>query len=81
MKFILGIAVGTLLGMIYAPAPGEETRRNLANRVRETAESQEQKLQQKAGEIGARVGREAAESAVAAVTNKVVPGISERKAQ
>lgn len=81
MKFIWGLAAGTALAMLFAPARGEETRRDLANRVRETAESQKEKLREKAGEIGARVGRQAAESAVAAVTNKVIPRREPRTAQ
>lgn len=86
MRFLLGFAIGVGLGMIFAPAPGEETRRRLLDKTRELAQLPERKVQEKvqeisatskdkAGEIGSRVGREAAEAAVQAVTDEVLkPG-------
>jgi len=81
MKFLLGLTVGTVLAMLFAPARGEETREKLGYKVREMAQGSEQKLQEKAGELGAKVGREAAQAAVATVTNKLVPGTDEKQAQ
>lgn len=78
MKFVLGLAVGVMLAVIFAPASGEETRQELASKVRDIAESKERKLEQKAGELGSRVGRQAAEAAVAAMANKVVPGSGDK---
>lgn len=73
MKFLFGLALGVAAGMLFAPASGEETRQNLADKARDVAENQEQKLRQKAGDVGARVGRQAAEAAVNAVGKRVIP--------
>jgi gas vesicle protein len=35
MAFLLGAAAGAAVALLYAPAPGEETRRKLADRARE----------------------------------------------
>lgn len=42
--FILGIAVGALLGLVFAPGPGEETRTKLARRVRNLRDLAEEKV-------------------------------------
>jgi len=80
VRFLLGVITGVALGMIFAPAPGSEVREQLAERARGWSEIPAQKAaeiaeasKEKAGEIGARVGRKAAESAVEAVTQKVLP--------
>jgi len=49
LGFALGAIVGAAVALLYAPAAGEETRRKLARRARET--------QERAGEV-ARQGRE-----------------------
>ncbi|HEX3104443.1 MAG TPA: YtxH domain-containing protein [Terriglobales bacterium] len=83
MKFVLGFAIGVALGMVFAPAPGSDTRRELKNKIRELGRYPEQKIEekvqqaaasveQKAGEIGSRVGRDAAQAAVKAVTSEVL---------
>ena len=83
MRFVLGFAVGVALGLVFAPAPGVETRRELGNKVRELSRYPERKIEekvqeaaasaeQKAGEIGSRVGRDAAQAAVKAVTSEVL---------
>ncbi len=82
MRFFLGFGIGILLGMVFAPAPGEETRRRLSDKARAVAHLPERKLQEKvremaeiskdkAGEVGSRVGRQAAEAAVQAVTEEM----------
>jgi gas vesicle protein len=71
------------LGIIFAPAPGEETRTRLASRARELVHLPERKVQEKvqeatdaskakAGEIGSRVGRQAAEAAVQAASDEML---------
>jgi gas vesicle protein len=74
MKFLLGFAIGFATGVLFAPAPGSQTRRAFMNRVRRLsdlpraeAENMANIAQQKAGDIGAEVGRRAAQSAVEAV--------------
>ena len=83
MKFVLGFAIGVALGIVFAPAPGSETRRELKNKARELSDYPERKInekvqeaaasaQEKAGDIGSRVGRDAAQAAVKAVTREVL---------
>lgn len=79
MKFVLGFAIGVGLALILAPAPGIETRRRLLERMRELGQLPEKKAEefadtakQKAGDLGGRIGREAAEAAVDAVKNDVL---------
>ena len=78
MKFLLGLFTGLVLGMMYAPAPGQETREELAQKAREwsdlsaKADQLAEASKEKAGEIGARVGREAAEKAVQAAADKLM---------
>jgi len=83
MKFVLGFAVGVALGLVFAPAPGTETRRDLKNKVRELSHYPERRIEekvqqaaasaeQKAGDIGSRVGRDAAQAAVKAVASEVL---------
>ena len=78
MKFILGLAVGVGLGMIFAPAPGEETRERLVREAQDLADAPRRKaeeiaadVRQKAGDKGAELGRKAAERAVDKVSESV----------
>lgn len=79
MWFLLGLMTGVALGLLMVPAPGEQTRAELADKARDlsrvplqkTAEAA-QASKEKAGEIGARVGRQAAEAAVQAVTDELM---------
>lgn len=79
MKFLFGLAVGVVLGLIYAPARGEETRERLMEKAgeladlpREKAQELADKAEQKAGDMGARLGRELAQSGVQAVREKTL---------
>ncbi len=56
MKFLLGILVGTAVGMLFAPARGEETRRRIAREL-------DQRGRQKAREWGAKLGEAAFDKA------------------
>ena len=47
----LGGIVGALLGLLLAPAPGEETRRRIGERVAGAAETARERL----GEVGAQL--------------------------
>lgn len=75
MKFLLGLALGLTGGLLFAPAPGQETRRKLRREADEFAGESQERFQHaaekvtetardKAGQIGSAVGRQAAESVV-----------------
>ena len=76
MKFLFGFAIGVALGMLYAPAPGEETRSRLFQKgehlMRQKAIDVANITKEKAGEVGGRIGRRAAEAAVEAVKEEVL---------
>lgn len=83
MKFIFGFAIGVALAFVFAPAAGKETRAQLKKKTRELARYPERKIaekvaeaagrtEEKAGEIGSRVEREAAQAAVKAVVSEVL---------
>ncbi|HEV2397856.1 MAG TPA: YtxH domain-containing protein [Candidatus Sulfotelmatobacter sp.] len=82
-SFLLGFGIGIGLGVILAPARGEETRHSVAQKARDLIEMPQRKIQQKveqaaesaketAGDVGERVGRQAAEAAVDAVEKNVL---------
>ena len=59
LKFMAGLSIGIGLGMILAPASGEETREMIAENLEDFAEAPRRKIedtldevQQQAGEIG-----------------------------
>ncbi len=56
MKFLLGVLVGTAVGMLFAPARGEETRRRIAQEL-------DQRGREKAREWGAKLGETAFDKA------------------
>jgi gas vesicle protein len=69
--------------MLFAPAPGEETRDRVLERVREWIEFPERKIEEKveeaaerakdkAGDIGSQIGRKAAENAVQTLEDNVI---------
>jgi gas vesicle protein len=62
MKFVLGFAVGVALGLVFAPAPGTETRRELKNKVRELSHYPERKIEEKVQQAAASAEQKAATS-------------------
>jgi gas vesicle protein len=79
MRFLLGFAIGFGIGLFIAPASGAETREAIGERMRDLAEIPRQKAEEiaeaakeRAGEVGSRVGREAAQAAVNAVEQDVL---------
>ena len=84
MKYLLsGFATGVALGLLFAPAKGAETRSRLVNKLRDLRDLPKRMLDQKiteaaqqaekkAGDIGSKVGREAARAAVRSVEQDVL---------
>jgi gas vesicle protein len=79
MKFLLGFAIGFVGAILFAPAPGQETRRRILEKARDWQRVPEQKAEeiaeaaeQKPADIGAEIGRRTAESAVEAVKQGVL---------
>jgi gas vesicle protein len=59
---VAGIAVGALLGVLYAPDKGTETRRKISTKSKDTADSIKHKFSDIAHNIsgnGSKAGREA----------------------
>lgn len=71
LKFFGGLLCGVGIGLLVAPAEGEETRRQLMRAVQDpnaVARERLQDVRDKVGEMGANVGRQAAQQAVDKVT-------------
>jgi gas vesicle protein len=72
LRFITGILCGVGLGLLIAPDSGDETRRQLLRAVREPEQIAREavtNIREKAGDMGANMGREAAQKAV----DRVIP--------
>jgi len=50
MRFLLGLGLGYIIGLLIAPASGEEFRRELAERADEYGREKAQEIGQRAGE-------------------------------
>ncbi len=81
--FLLGLGFGVAAGLLFAPASGDETRRDLRERADEAIGAGRQKYgeilekgRQKAGEIG----RETGERAYNKVTENIRPEPGQRRA-
>jgi gas vesicle protein len=55
--FVAGLGVGTLIGILYAPKSGRETREDLVTGAREGTEYLRNRTQQAAAEVSALVDR------------------------
>ena len=72
LKFLAGIGTGVGIGLMIAPAAGRDTRRQLLDIAKDPTGAVRDRVQQareKAGDIGANLGRQAAQKAV----DKVIP--------
>ncbi len=72
LKFITGILCGVGVGLLIAPDSGGATRRQLLRAVREPEQIAREavtNIREKAGDMGANMGREAAQKAV----DRVIP--------
>ena len=50
MRFLLGLGLGYMIGLLIAPASGEEFRRELAERADDLAREKAREIGQRAGE-------------------------------
>ncbi len=64
--FLVGLSLGIAAGVLFAPASGEETRRELRDRADEAVNTGRRKWgevletgREKAGEVGSRAGKQA----------------------
>jgi gas vesicle protein len=64
LKFLLGVFCGISLGMVIAPASGEETRRQLVHKVEDLKQAGIEKDRQTAREIGSEVAERLYDRAV-----------------
>jgi gas vesicle protein len=67
LKFIAGLVCGAGVGLLIAPAPGEQTRRRLLQAARDPeqlARDTVTSIREQAGQMGADLGRQAAEKAI-----------------
>ncbi len=72
LRLMAGMLCGAAVGILIAPAPGSWTRRRLMQAARDPEELGREavaNIREKAGEMGANVGRETAQKAV----DRVVP--------
>ncbi len=73
-KFILGFGIGIALGIIFAPAKGEEMRAQVRAKAKEIVDLPRKKAgemadasNEKAAELGEKIGRETAEAKIKGV--------------
>jgi gas vesicle protein len=67
LRFIAGLVCGTGVGLLIAPASGESTRRRLLEAARDPEQMAREavtNIREKAGDMGADLGRQAAQKAV-----------------
>jgi gas vesicle protein len=51
VSFLIGVAVGSVIGLLYAPTSGEETRKLLKEKTTETLEEANKQIQKLNQEI------------------------------
>ena len=80
LSFIIGLSVGAVVALLSTPVSGEETRAWLNRKVEEMKEISQQKaaqatdaVKEKAGDLGSQIGRRAAEAAVEAAKENILP--------
>ena len=64
MNFLLGVVVGSCIGLLVAPAPGEQTRRELLEKAEELKQRGLEKGREQAGDLGRQVGERLFDKAV-----------------
>ncbi|MGC8814854.1 MAG: YtxH domain-containing protein [bacterium] len=51
VSFLIGVAVGSMIGILYAPSSGEETRKLIKEKTTETLEEANKQLQKLSSEL------------------------------
>jgi gas vesicle protein len=51
VSFLIGVAVGSVIGLLYAPTSGEETRKLIKEKTTETLEEADKQIQKLNHEI------------------------------
>lgn len=64
MKFFFGVSLGIVLGLLFAPQSGAETRRELRARAQELERRAVEKGRETAGEMGRAAGERLYDKAV-----------------
>jgi gas vesicle protein len=64
LRFLLGISIGAAIGLVVAPASGEETRRQLRERADELKQRGVEAGRRQAREVGSQVGERLFDKAV-----------------
>ncbi len=63
LRFLIGLGIGYLLGLVIAPASGEQTRRELIERGEEQLAEVIEMGRERAGELGREAGQKAFDEA------------------
>ena len=80
LSFVVGLSVGAVVALLSTPVSGEETRAWLSRKAEEVSDISQEKAEQvteaakeKTGDLGSQVGRRAAEAAVEAAKENILP--------
>ena len=80
LSFVIGLSVGAVVALLSTPVSGEETRAWLSRKAEEMKEIPQEKAEQVteaakagAGDPGSQIGRRAAEAAVEAAKEDILP--------
>ena len=82
LKFLLGIGCGVALGLMFAPASGDETREQLLRAAQKPGDLAREKvagIRQRVADMGADLGRQAAEKAIDRVVPEGLSGGQQRQ--
>ena len=86
LKFLAGVGIGYGIGLLIAPARGEQTRQKLAEQAGRVAELPRQKTVEKLeeskatiGAAGEKIGRQVAEAAVDTLKERLASTPSEEQ--
>ncbi|HYG98076.1 MAG TPA: YtxH domain-containing protein [Terriglobales bacterium] len=64
LRFLFGISIGVAVGVLFAPASGEQTRRELANKAEDLKNRGVEAGRQQAREVGSNVGERVYDRAI-----------------